>query len=87
LENGNWQYNTNVTGFSTTLNNLPYNQSIWVQVAATNGCSIGNYGVTVLAGGPSLPNTGFAPHNNIPWYIIPASIFLLSFFLLKLKRT
>ena len=88
LINGNWPYNTNVTGFSTTLNNLPSNQSIWVQVAATNGCSIGNYGAAVLAGGPSLPNTGFAPNKNyIPWNIIPAGIVLLSLFLLKLKRT
>lgn len=80
LTNGNWLYNTNVTGFSTTLNALPANQPIWVQVAATNNCSIGTYGSALLAGAPSLPGTGFAPHgNNLPWYIL-AGIFVLSFF-------
>ena len=75
LTSGSRPYNVSVTGFSTTINNLPANQPIWVQVAATNNCSIGTYGESKLAGAPSLPNTGFAPHkNNIPWYI-PAGIF------------
>jgi hypothetical protein len=77
LTNGNWLYSTNVTGFSTTLNDLPTNQPVWIQVAARNDCSIGTYGEAKLAGAPSLPNTGFAPHeNNIPWYI-PAGIFVV----------
>jgi hypothetical protein len=75
LTSGSRPYNVSVTGFSTTINGLPANQPIWVQVAATNNCSIGTYGPSMLAGAPSLPNTGFAPHkNNIPLYI-PAGIF------------
>jgi len=74
LVNGAWLYNTNVTGFSTTINSLPPNQPIWIEVAAENNCSIGTYGGSKFVGGPSLPNTGLAPHqNNIPWYI-PAGI-------------
>lgn len=70
LVNGNWLYNTNVTGFSTTINDLPSNQPIWTQVAATNNCVIGNYGEAKLVGeqavspnvlGVNFPNTGFAP--------------------------
>lgn len=75
LANGNWLWNTNVTGFSTTLNDLPANQPIWIQVAATNSCSTGIYGGAVVAGGsggsggsnsliPLLPNTGFGPRDN-----------------------
>jgi hypothetical protein len=75
LENGKWLYSTKVTGFSTTLNALPANQPFWVEVAATDWCSIGRYGEAKLVGGPGLPNTGFAPRQNtIPWYV-PASIF------------
>lgn len=59
--NGNWQYNTDVTGFSTTINSLPENQPIWIQVAARNNCSIGTYGEPQLVGSPRLPNTGFGP--------------------------
>lgn len=77
LTNGNWLYSTNATGFSTTLNALPTNQPVWIQVAARNDCSIGTYGEAKLVGAPSLPNTGFAPHkNNIPWYI-PVGIFVV----------
>ncbi len=72
--NGTFPFSTNVTGFSTTLNGIPANQPIFVRVAARNSCSIGNFGPAMLVGGPSLPNTGFAPkENNIPWYI-PAGI-------------
>ena len=39
--NGNWLYNTDVTGFSFTLNDLPLNQPIWAKVAARNDCQIG----------------------------------------------
>ena len=70
LENGKWLYNTKVTGFSTTINALPLNQPIWVRITATDYCSVGTYGESKLVGGPRLPNTGFAPHeNNISWYI------------------
>lgn len=61
FQNGNWQFSTKVSGFSTTINNLPANQSIWIQVAATNNCSIGSYGSSVFTGGstvPGFPNTG-----------------------------
>lgn len=80
-ENGNWLYSTNVTGFSTTLNALPFNQALWFQVAARNDCRIGNYGEAKLVGGQiaavnpnvlgvSFPDTGFAPRqNNLPWYV------------------
>lgn len=65
--NGNWLYNTDVTGFSTTIKALPTNQPIWVSVAARNNCLLGTYGQSKLVGGPSLPNTGFAPNENTPW--------------------
>ncbi len=61
LTKGDWLYNTTVTGFSTTINALPANLPIWIQVAATDGCAIGVYGEPQFVGGPSLPNTGFAP--------------------------
>ena len=84
LTNGNWLYNTNVTGFSTNINALPSNQPIWIQVAATNNCSIGTYGESKLVGAPSLPNTGFAPYkSNMLWYI-PAGIGIALLILLVL---
>lgn len=55
---GNWLYNVDVTGFSTTINNLPANQSVYFRVAARNDCRIGSYGEVRLVGGPLLPNTG-----------------------------
>lgn len=64
LTNGEWLYNTNFTGFSTTINDLPANQPIWIQVAARDNCSIGAYGEPRFVGSPSLPNTGFGPHKN-----------------------
>lgn len=80
FENGKWLYNTNVTGFSTTMNALPLNQPIWIQVAATNNCSIGTYGEPKFVGGPRLPNTGNAPQRkNISRYITALSSFLLKF--------
>ncbi len=94
LTNGNWLYSTKVTGFSTIINALPINQPIWIQVAARNDCSVGNYGTAKLAGGPSLPNTGFAPaplrreasENNIPWNI-PVGIFVgISALLVLIQR-
>lgn len=74
LENGKWLYNTNVTGFSTTINSLPSNQPIYIRVAARNAGLIGNYGGSKLVGGQievtnsnvlgvSFPNTGIGPKN------------------------
>ena len=80
LEDGSWLYSTNVTGFSTTINDLPANQPIWFRVAARNDCTVGTYGGSKLVGGStggptiagqnpnvlgvSFPNTGFAPYEN-----------------------
>lgn len=87
LENGKWLYNTNVTGFSTTINALPSNQPIWIQVAATNNCYIGIYGEAMFVGGPSLPNTGFPPRkNNIPWRIPAGILAVASIFLILIQR-
>jgi hypothetical protein len=63
-ESGNFLYNTDVTGFSTTINNLNSNQPVWVRVAARNDCQIGTYGGAKFVGSPSMPNTGFTPHNK-----------------------
>lgn len=83
--NGNWLYNVDVTGFSTTINNLPANQPIWVQVAARNVCTIGTYGQPKLVGGPSLPNTGLAPSQRSVG--IPAGVFIgLSVLLVLIQR-
>jgi len=79
LTNGNWLYNTNVTGFSTIINDLPPNQPIWIEVAARNNCAIGNYGGSRFVGGPSLPNAGLEPS----WHIASWSA---ESFLLKLTR-
>lgn len=69
--NGNWLYNTDVTGFSTTINNLPANQPIWVQVTARNECMLGVYGASKLVGGPKLPDTGANPKTtNYPWQYV-----------------
>lgn len=98
LINGNWLYNTRITGFSTTINDLPPNQPIWFQVAATNNCSIGNYGEAMLAGGPNLPNgpllpntgTGSRDNNNLLNIIILTGIVmsaLASFVVAFKKRT
>lgn len=71
--NGNWLYNTTVTGFSTTINLLPANQPVWVLVQPTDSCSVGTCGVAQFVGGPSLPNTGFAPNSCSPMrLVIPA---------------
>ena len=64
FENGKWLFNTDVTGFSVTINDLPSNQPIWVRVAARNDCQIGEYGQPLFIGSPKLPNTGFAPQKN-----------------------
>ncbi|KKQ30063.1 MAG: hypothetical protein US68_C0012G0003 [Candidatus Shapirobacteria bacterium GW2011_GWE1_38_10] len=64
FENGKWLFNTNVTGFFTTINDLPSNRPIWIRVAARNDCQIGVYGEPKFVGSPRLPNTGFAPQKN-----------------------
>ena len=85
-ENGKWLYSTNVTGFSTTLNNLPANTPIWVRIATTDYCSVGEYGAGRLVGGPGLPDTGFAPNEKgIAWYI-PAGILVGISALLLIQR-
>lgn len=76
---GNWLYNTDVTGFSTTISSLPANQSMWFQVAARNECQIGPYGSGTslggTVGGPRLPNTGFAPSENRNSFYLAIGLF------------
>ncbi len=90
LADGKWDYNTKVTGFTTTLNDLPANQSIWVHVAATDNCAVGQYGASVKAGGaPGMPNTGFAPKPTFPWLPILSFSLLASalvFLTAQIKR-
>lgn len=62
--NGQFLYNTKVKGFSTTINDLPPNKPIWVEVAATDNCAIGQYSSAVLAGNPILPSAGVNPGPN-----------------------
>jgi len=64
FENSKWLFNTDVTGFFTTINDLPFNQPIWVRVAARNDCQIGVYGESKFVGSPKMPNTGFAPKTS-----------------------
>lgn len=83
-KNGEWLYSTNVTGFSTTINELTENQPVWVQVAARNDCSVGEYGQAVLAPGPLLPDAGVSPSRySFTGYLI-AGFSTASSFLLKL---
>jgi hypothetical protein len=96
LENGKWLYNTDVTGYSTTINDLPPNQAIWFLIQPRDNCSIGPCGVAKLiggtggVGGPRLPDTGVDPNDNhIPWNVaIPVGMlfFVLSAFIVKVKR-
>jgi hypothetical protein len=87
LTDGSWLYNTNVTGFSTTINDLPANQPIWTRVAARNNCAIGTYGPSKMVGSPRLPNAGYAPQpNNTPVYLFAGAIFLLLTSLVVLIR-
>jgi hypothetical protein len=84
LSDGSWLYNTNVTGFSVTLNSLPVNQPIWVRIAARNNCMIGEYGQSKLIGGPGLPNTGFVSREtNMLYFAVAGAFVILSMFLLK----
>src|SRR3972149_185838 len=88
--NGNWLYNTDVTGFSTTINALSPNQPIWIQVAARNDCSIGTYGEAKLIGGggqvlgastDTLAATG--SNDQFVRYIVASTVALLVFLLGK----
>ena len=87
FENGKWLYNTNVTGFFVTINDLPLNQPIWIRVAARNECQIGTYGESKLVGGPGLPNTGVFPNDNnlLKYAFMGATILLV--FILKLVHS
>lgn len=58
LTDGDWQYNTNVNGYSATINLLPTDQPIWIQIAARDECSIGSYSTAQLLGSPRLPDAG-----------------------------
>jgi len=68
--NGNWLFNTDVTGFSTTIGSLPSGQPIWIQVAARNECQIGEYGTAKFLGTssnvPGFPDTGGQGNVNSP---------------------
>jgi hypothetical protein len=88
VANGSWLYNTDVTGFSTTINDLPSNSPLWVRIAGRSDCTIGNYGEPKLIGGPELPNTGLAErkNNNILYVSVGALIIVLTSTLLILKK-
>jgi hypothetical protein len=79
-------YNVNVTGFSTTLNMLPANQPIWVEVAARNECQVGSYGAEKLVGGPGLPSTGTAPNENNYFVFIVAGFAIIVSGFIALRR-
>ncbi len=74
-------YSVDVTGFSTTINDLPANQPIWVQVAARNECQIGTFEAAVLVGGPRLPNAGTSGEsNNSSWSVLVGTLLGLSIY-------
>lgn len=80
---GNWLYNVDVTGFSTTINALPANTPIYVRIAPRNYCNVGTYGASAFVGGPGLPNAGTPP--QLPYvYLILISPLFLVFPLLRL---
>jgi hypothetical protein len=101
-KDGDWLYNTDVAGFSTTINSLPSDQPIWVEVAARNDCQIGSYGGSKLVGGvattnvgvpgfpntgnPGLPNTGFGPNGEDEPWYIPVGVFVIVSGFLVLTR-
>lgn len=53
----NLTFSTRVSGFTTTLNDLPANTPIWVRIAITDDCDTGPFSSTVLVGQltPALP--------------------------------
>jgi LPXTG-site transpeptidase (sortase) family protein len=77
LTNGEWLYSTNVTGFSTTLNDLSPNQPIWVRIAVRDSRTISQYGQAKFVGAPVLPRTGFSQHSTLfsTHIRIPPSVF------------
>lgn len=87
IENGKWLYSTTVTGFSTTLNDLPPNQPIWVLISPTDGCSIGLCGEAKLVGGPRLPNTGHVSYqSNVSWYATAGIGVLIAIFFVFFEK-
>ncbi|MFZ3069073.1 MAG: ice-binding family protein [Microgenomates group bacterium] len=77
-------YNVDVTGFSTTINALPANQPIWVQVAARNECQIGTFEAAVLVGGPRLPNAGTGGEsNNNYWSVLVGTLLGLGIYFIS----
>lgn len=93
--NGEWLYNADFTGFSTTINDLAPNQPYWFQVAARNNCFIGTYGESKglysparLGGVPGLPNTGrSAGGNNTIWFgVFGVILSSITFYLYKKKH-
>jgi len=91
----NLQYNTKVTGFSTNIGSLPSNQKVYVQVAATDNCQVGQFGPVATITGtnntnlPALPGTGFEPQNfvqNLALFIGVVSLLSLSVLLFKRRK-
>ncbi len=77
FEDGDWLFSTKVSGFTTTISDLPANQAIWFQVAATDNCANGEFSSSVLVGGtvtvarvasivPGFPDTGGAVVPRLP---------------------
>lgn len=86
-QDGSWLYNVDVTGFSTTINNLPINQPIWVEIASRNSCTIGTYGQSTFVGGPGLPNTGLSSKKNkIYGYIAVSILLMISVFVVLMQK-
>ena len=85
-ENGKWLYSTNVTGFSTTINELPASQPFWFRVAARNDCSVGSYGPAMLVGGPLLPSAGIGSKSHTSWHIMAGILVGIPVFLVLTKR-
>lgn len=87
IKNGEWLYNADVTGFSTTIKSLPTNQPIWVQVAARNECQVGNYETAKLVGGPMLPNSGYESSKDYSlWYLVGIFFTLLGSTIFVLQK-
>lgn len=73
---------------SFTINDLNPNTTYYFKIRAGYGCSPGGWSNNKESNSknPSLPNTGFAPHeNNSPWYI-STGIFAGALFLLVLVQ-
>jgi len=87
FQKDNFQYNTKVTGFFTSIGSLPSNQQVYVRVAATDNCAIGNYGPAALIRGKqggavlgvAFPGTGFEPKNIFLDIVLPTGLIGLMF--------